>query len=68
MRFDPRVKASVSGILAGEDLQRALDSLLGPFDYALIWDVIPGRLSGAAEIVQSTSSSGTAREPWKRCA
>lgn len=44
VRFDPRVKASVSGILAGEDLQRALDSLLGPFDYALIWDVIPGPL------------------------
>ncbi len=44
VRIDPKVEALVSGQFENEDIQQALDTLLEPFGYVLIWNVIDGPL------------------------
>lgn len=44
VKADPDLDARVTGSVKDMDLSQALDELLGPFGYALIFDVIPGPL------------------------
>lgn len=44
IRIDPRVESRVSARFVNENVDQALDALLEPFGYVLIWDVIEGPL------------------------
>jgi thermitase len=50
VKIDPRVEASVTADFADEDIQKALDALLEPFGYVLIWDVIEGPLGAMPKL------------------
>lgn len=43
-RFDPSISKSITADFRGGDLQQALDTLLQPYGYVLIWDVLQGPL------------------------
>jgi hypothetical protein len=42
VRIDPAVSKRVSGTFVNESAQKALDALLDPYGYTVIWDVVPG--------------------------
>ncbi len=42
VKMDPRLSATVTGTLDLEDVERALEKLLEPFGYVLLWEVIEG--------------------------
>lgn len=42
VRIDPGVDARANGVLEDEDINDALEKLLGHFNYLLFWDVIEG--------------------------
>ena len=42
VRIDPRVESKVSANFTDEDTQKALDEVLQPFGYVLVWDVVEG--------------------------
>lgn len=44
VKVDPSISKSVTADLRGEDLQEALDTLLQPYGYVLVWDVLQGPL------------------------
>ena len=44
VKFDPGIDATVSGVLEEEDLQKALNRLLGSFSNVMIWEMIRGPL------------------------
>jgi len=44
VKVDPRIAKAVTVDYRGEDLQLALDELLQPYGYVLVWDVLQGPL------------------------
>jgi thermitase len=44
VKVDPDIDSRVSGSVKKMDISQALDELLVPYGYALIWDVVPGPL------------------------
>ncbi len=44
VKTDSKVEARVTADFESEDTQKALDTLLSPFGYVLIWDVVEGPL------------------------
>lgn len=44
VKYDPDIDSRVTGSVKNMDVGKALDELLAPYGYALIWDVVPGPL------------------------
>jgi len=44
VKFDPDIDSRVTGSVKDMEISKALDELLVPYGYALIWDVVPGPL------------------------
>lgn len=44
VKFDPGIEATVTGYEKNLPIDKALEKLLGPFGYVLIWSVVPGPL------------------------
>lgn len=44
VKVDPDINSRVTGNVRDMDITQALDELLVPYGYALIWDVVPGPL------------------------
>jgi len=52
VRLDPRVNSLVTADMADADMQDALDAILQPFGYVLIWDVIDGPVGPLPKLAQ----------------
>lgn len=53
VRLDPAIAGEITAKVAGQEIERAVEELLRPFDYVLIWKPIPGplgTLAGLSEI------------------
>lgn len=44
VKVDPDINTRVSGSVRNMDISKALEEILVPYGYALIWDVVPGPL------------------------
>lgn len=42
VRYDPGIETRVTGSVKNMEISKALDELLAPYGYALIWDVVKG--------------------------
>ena len=52
VKIDPAITARVTGEIAGEDIETALQTLLEDFGYVLIWDVVEGPLGSIPRIAE----------------